>query len=281
MKNILKTILIIISIIFNSCTDVIDVDVSVAPSRLVIEASLDWEKGTLGNEQKIKLSISTPYFDSNINTMVTGASVKIINDNDATQYLFIDQDNGYYTITNFVPELNQSYTLEVLYNGETYIAHENLMSVVDIEEIYQSRENGFNNEALEVNVDFNDPADFDNFYLFKFQKQGDLLPVLLGISDEFTNGNETTVFYEREKDEDINQEEFAPGDIVNIHFYGISEQYYNYISLLIQQYENSGGPFSTTPVALKGNCINITVPEHYAFGYFRLTQVVKASYTFE
>ncbi len=38
--------------------------------------------------------------------------------------------------------------------------------------------------------------------------------------------------------------------------------------------------FDTTPVAVKGNCLNETNSDNYAFGYFRLTEVVKASYTF-
>ena len=274
-------IVIIINIVLISCTDVIDVEVPTAAPRLVIEASLDWEKGTIGNEQIIKLSTSTPYFDSEINNIVIGASVKVSNDNDGTEFVFDDQNNGNYKITNFIPVLNQSYTLEVVYNGEIYIAHENLLPVVDIVDIYQSKEVGSDDEALEVNLDFNDPSEEGNYYLFKVQEQADSLPHFLDISDEFTNGNLISVFYEREEDEDINQEEFKPGDIVDIKFYGISEQYYNYIGLLIQQYESVGDPFSTIPVALRGNCTNMTNPVNYAFGYFRLTQVVKESYTFE
>ena len=56
MKIHIKYILLTLSIHFISCNDVIDVDVPTATPRLVIEASLDWEKGTVGNEQTIKLS---------------------------------------------------------------------------------------------------------------------------------------------------------------------------------------------------------------------------------
>ena len=89
------------------------------------------------------------------------------------------------------------------------------------------------------------------------------------------------VFYEKEEDEDINQEEFEVGDVVDINFYGISETYHNYIQLLIEQYESTGDPFSSVPVVLKGNCTNPSNPDNFALGYFRLTQVVKASYTFQ
>lgn len=280
MKSFILYTLVIISIVTTSCTDVIDVDVQETAPRLVIEASIDWKKGSQGNQQIIKLSMLTPYFDTTVTDIVTGALVKVTNDSNNTMVLFTDQNNGNYTTNSFVPVLNQSYTLEVINNGETYIAHETLMPVSDIENIFQSTENGFNDEALEVNIEFYDPADIDNYYFMKFKVMGDLLPDLFAFSDEFTDGNLISVFYEREEDEDINQNEFEPGDVVNINLYGVSEQYNNYIELLISQYD-SGGPFSATPVPLKGNCINPTKPDNYAFGYFRLTEVVETSYTFQ
>jgi effector-binding domain-containing protein len=264
-----------------SCTDVIDVEVQNAAPRLVIEASIDWEKGTIGNEQLITLSQTVPYFDELTANEVVGASVKITNDTSGEEFVFTDQNDGTYTTDSFVPVFGNAYTLEVVYNGETYLAQETMISVVDIAEINQSVEDGFNDEALELNVLFNDPEDEENFYLFRFQEEGDLLPELLDISDEFTNGNQMTIFYEKEEDEDINQEEFESGDIVAIKFHGISERYYNYIRLLIEQYESVGDPFSTTPVPLKGNCTNPENPDNYAFGYFRLSETVTTSYTFE
>lgn len=281
MKTYIQPLIIIIFTILTSisCEDVIDVDVQTAPSRLTIEASLDWEKGTMGNEQTIKLSISTPYFDTQTNTAVTNASVKVTNTDSLEEFIFTHQENGIYTTTNFVPVLDNTYSLEVIYNDETYSATEMMVSVTDVVGVYQSKDKGFDSDLLEVNIDFQDPEDEKNFYLFKFQRQGDVLPELEDFDDEFTNGNLINEWYEKEDDDTEENEEFAPGDIVDIHFYGISEDYYNYIRILIEQ-NDSGGPFGTTPVALKGNCININNPDNYAYGYFRLTQVVKTSYTF-
>ena len=280
MKNTIIYILSIIIVLLTSCTDVIDVDLQNAPPRLTIEASLDWEKGTPGSEQTIKLSTSTPYFDKNINTAVTGASVKVINDGTGQEFPFLDQNNGRYTTFSFIPVLNQTYTLEVIYMGETYTATETLLPVVDITSISQSTEKGFSDTDLEVNVTFTDPAEETNFYLFRFHAQGDILPFLETAKDEFVNGNDINWWFEKDDDEDNNIKAFAPGDVVDIAFYGISERYYNYMRLLIEQSEGTG-LFSPIPVALKGNCINLDNPANYAYGYFRLTQVVRESYTFE
>ena len=107
------------------------------------------------------------------------------------------------------------------------------------------------------------------------------MPYLEDGDDEFVNGNEISWYFEKEEDDSTDKiEAFVPGDIVDIELYGISEEYSNYIGILIEQSEG-GGLFSSTPVALKGNCINLTDPENFAYGYFRLTEVVKKSYTFE
>ncbi|MEO0526359.1 MAG: DUF4249 domain-containing protein [Bacteroidota bacterium] len=281
MKTYLRSIILCITVVFASCEDVIEVEVQTAQERLTIEASLDWEKGTTGNQQTVKLSTSTSFFDTASNTAVLGASVTVTNDNSGAEFVFTDQNNGEYTTEDFVPVLNQSYTLSVRYNGERYTANETLMPVTDITELTQSTEDGFDDEALEVNVIFTDPEDEDNFYLFRFQERGDLLPELEELDDEFVNGNEISWFYEKEEDETTNTEEFAPGDIVDIELLGISRAYFNYVSILIEQAEGDGGPFSTTPVPLRGNCINLDNPDNYAHGYFRLTEVVRTSFTFQ
>ncbi|NJB72105.1 hypothetical protein GGR42_002596 [Saonia flava] len=278
MKQYIRISILFLTIALASCTDVIDVDVQNAPARLVIEASLDWEKGTVGNNQTIKLSTSTPYFDTTTNSIVTGASVKVTHDADGAEFIFADQNNGNYTNDTFVPILDDSYTLEVIYNGDIYSATEKLMSVTDITDIVQSKDKGFDEEAIEISTIFTDPEEEENYYFFKFQRQGDLLPYLEVGDDEFVNGNEIDWWYEIEEDEYENIEPLAPGDVVAINFYGISDAYYNYMSILIEQTE-SDGPFSSTPVALKGNCINLTTPDNYANGYFRLSQVIRTSYT--
>jgi len=281
MHNYIKVIILILVTSIMSCTDVIDVEVQEDTTRLVIQASLDWEKGTAGNEQFVKLSTSTNFFETSSSTAITGASVSVINDTSGDEFVFADQNNGMYATSDFVPVLNQSYTLEIVYNGETYTAKETLTPVTDITDLYQGREDGFDDEELELHVEFTDPEDEENYYLFRFQKEGDLLPEFEVGDDEFINGNEIDTWYETEEDEDTDKiEAIQPGDVVTVEMYGVSEAYYNYMDILIDQI-GGVGIFSATPVAVKGNCINLTNPDNYAHGYFRVTQVVKGSYTFE
>ena len=279
MNRFINFLALLLLVFFTACTDVIDVEVPSEEPRLVIEASINWEKGTSGSNQTIYLSKSTPFFETNGNVPVSGASVVITNTSDGSFFEFNDQNDGSYTTSNFIPVLNDSYTLEVMSEGETYSAQETFMPVVPILEVYQSTEK-FLPEVLEVNFDFLDPVEEENYYYIKFKEQADTFPRLLDFKDEFVNGNLISVFNERQENEDINQVEYAPGDTVNMELIGISKRYYEYIQLLINQSE-SGGPFDTTPVALRGNCTNQNDPNNFAHGYFRLTEVAKASYTFE
>ena len=260
-----------------SCVDVIDVDVPTETPRLVIEASLDWEKGTVGNVQNIKLSLSRPFFEITIPS-VENAVVTVVKNDDNTTFTFAHQNDGIYTTNNFIPQIGQSYTLTVLYNNETYTATETLSAVPEITSVYQSIEGGFDEELIEISVTFNDPVE-ENNYLMKFTKQNDdVFPVFYSFDDEFRNGNEITIFYERDI-EDSQHQNFEVGDIININFHAISKRYYNYMSLLLKQFEE-GSPFSTVPVPL-GNCINSTDSNKYPYGYFRVTQVERRTYTLQ
>jgi len=282
MTNYIKLTFVLVLLSFTSCSDVIDVEVPTATERLNIEASIDWQKGTTGNEQTIILSTSTPYFDTTIDNTVVGASVKVTNIDSGTEYIFTDQSNGTYTISNFTPVINNTFTLEVLYNNEVYIATETMIAVPAINRAEQSLEGGFDDEVLDVTIYWDDPEAEENFYFSKFDYQELLFPNLDTGSDEFSNGNEMDEFFERDKeDDDGNSTEFLPGDTVEISLYGISERYYNYLSLLLDQYYGGGNPFSSIPAELRGNCINVTNPENYAFGYFRLSEYDTLTYTFE
>ncbi|WP_282118015.1 DUF4249 family protein [Maribacter aquivivus] len=279
MQNPIKFIALLFLCTLVSCTDVIDVDVQTDTIRLVVEASLDWEKGTTGNEQTITLRTSTPFFDTQ-STDVVGAQVSVTNDVNGEVYLFTDQADGTYTTDTFNPQLDASYTLEIIYDGQTYTANDTLNPVADIIDVFQDTEDGFDDETIELHIVFNDfEAEGDN-YLFKFERPQDLLPTLETGDDEFINGNEVDWWYEIDDDEDEEIKPLLPGDVVNISMHGISRSYFNYMDIVIDQM-GGVGIFEATPVDVRGNCINTTNPDNYAHGYFRVTETNRVSYMVE
>ncbi|WP_179335589.1 DUF4249 domain-containing protein [Winogradskyella costae] len=268
--------LIYISLVLSfltNCEDVIDVDLNTTDPKLVIEASINYFKNTLGNDQSIKLSLSAPFFDDTI-PPANGASIQIT-DTAGNIFNFIEESNtGIYNNNTFIPIIDETYTLVINYDGEIYTATETLTSVVPIDYIEQNNEGGFSGEDIELKAYYNDPLGINNYYFFEFISDIPVIPTLSVYDDTFTDGNEIFGFY---TEEDLEQ-----GDIVTIRNYGISSQFYDFMFILLQQGGDSGGgPFETQPATIRGNCINTTTPDNFPFGYFRLSEVDEVIYTVE
>lgn len=254
----------ILFLTFFSCEEVIDLDVPMSEPRLVIDASINWVKGTPGNEQEIKLSLSAPYFETEI-LPATGAQVSI-SDSNNNEFVFIEEQTGLYKNYTFTPVIDGNYNLTIVYEGDIYTASETLKSVTEIEFVEQTDDAGFSGDETELKAYFSDPADQENFYFFEFIDSSLAFPSLEVYKDEFVNGNQIFGFY---SDEDLD-----PGDEIIIRNHGVSERFYQFMFVLLQQNgENSGGPFETQPATVRGNCINQTNPDKFPFGYFRLSEV--------
>lgn len=265
--------LIIISIFFQSCEDVIQVDLNSAAPRLVIDAAINWEKETTGAEQKITLSTTTGYY-SNVIPKVSGATVSIKSSGNLS-YIFSEIPNtGEYQCYNFEPIIGETYTLTVIYKGETYTAVETMQSVTAIESILQNNEGGFSGEDYEIEVSFQDPLD-KNFYMAKFFPNIYKSPSYIILKDEFTNGNKNTWFF---SDADLTK-----GNTISITHYGVSETYFNYMNKMISISSSSGGgsPFQTPPATVRGNIVNQTNSNNYALGYFSLSEIDVDNFTIE
>ena len=278
MKNIhiyyrLGVLIIMIGLI-NSCTDVIDVSVPNGGARLVVDASINWQKGTTGETQTIHLRKSTAYFANTTDEPVIGASVTVTKENDGSIFVFTDQNDGSYTTSEFVPEVDATYHLEIVYNGDTYASTERLIAGPEINRVEQTIEGSGDDTEIQLQVFFDDLEDVENYYLGGFTPSNLPIPALRVISDEFTDGNEN--FIENDNDN------YVAGVTVDINVFGISQRYYDYLSILIQQSgSDEAGPFPTTPVQLKGNCINVNDSSEEVLGYFRLGEFDATSYTIE
>jgi hypothetical protein len=257
--------------LFTSCEEVIDLNVPSESPRLVIDASINWFKGTSGNEQQIKLTLTAPYFE-NLVPPANGAQIQI-HDSHNNVYIFNEDGvTGIYKNTTFSPVLNETYYLSITYDGETYTGSETLKSVASINYVEQNDNGGFSGNETELKAFYTDPIDEENYYFFEFISDIPVIPSLEVYKDEFTNGNEIFGFY--------TEEDLTTGDQVIIRNYGISKQFYTYMFILLQQNsQEGGGPFETQPATVRGNCINQTNPKNYPLGYFRVSEVDELIYT--
>jgi len=262
MKKI-TALFILLSSLFYSCEEVVDLDLSTQKPRLVIDAAIDWEKGTDGSQQTIRLTTTTAYYDPNV-PPVSGAIVFITDENGLVFDFTEAVGTGNYNCQTFLPEIGLSYTLTVIHEGQTYIAQENLMSVPEITSVEQNNEGGFLGEDIELRYYYQDDPNAENYYLEREESAIIPYPDFSTSSDEFSNGNLSFGIF--------SNEDLAVGDQVNIRLYGITRRYFEYMEKLLA-ITGGGGPFGTAPATVRGNIVNQSQESNFALGYFRLAEV--------
>ena len=179
MKTVIKYLIVVISFAFISCEDVVDVDLNNSEPKLVIDASIKWEKGTTGNEQTIRLTTTGDYFNNAV--PVANGAIVTITDSSNTIYTFIeDGTTGNYKCTNFNPVINETYTLSVTYKGQTYTSIDKLYAVPTITTIEQDN-GGITGNEIELKFNFQDNGAEENFYLEEYKVPFRPFP-LLGVS---------------------------------------------------------------------------------------------------
>ena len=122
-------------LLFASCEKVISVEVEEGEKKLIVDGFLTNGAGA----QKIKLTISQPYFESATPTPAIGASVKVISSAGDT-FVFVDNGtNGEYIWTpvgnDTLCKVGLHYTLEINYNGSAYQSYSNVPIATNIDSI--------------------------------------------------------------------------------------------------------------------------------------------------
>ncbi len=269
-------------LVFTSCDDVVNIDLKDNPPKLVIEALINWEKETTGNEQTIFLRESTSFFKKEI-INATGATVSITHENGSV-FNFTESNPGEYNTTEFIPEIDAAYTLSITYKNEEYTAVEKMIPVVPIKRVDQRIEDIADEEIPVVVFYFDDPETDKNFYLVNYLPDFQEKKSFGFGRDEFQDGNEIEIVLDSEyiiPDSDEEIREFTSGDVIELKLFGISREFHDYFNILVEQAEPSTGPFSLAPAGANGNCINITNPQNRPLGYFRLSEVATEIYTYK
>ncbi len=271
MKKIYLYLTAIFSVVFVGCEEVVDVNTTTALPRLVVDAGIHWEKGSAGNAQKIKLTMTTNFFNA-APPAVSGATVFITNGDDSVFDFTETPGTGEYVCDTFVPQIGQTYTLTVIHNGRTITATETMMPTPAIDYIAQETIPGIEDEEdqAQIKAFFTDNGATDDFYLVRFQSSVTAIPEYFAVDDEFFQGNQVFGLY-------LNPD-LKPGGILGVTLYGISERYFHYMEKLIS-ISYGAGPFATPSGVLRGNLINTTNPDDYVLGYFSVSETSTQIYT--
>tara|TARA_R110002020_G_scaffold323714_1_gene539474 strand:- start:3567 stop:4382 length:816 start_codon:yes stop_codon:yes gene_type:complete len=255
--------LLLLSIIYVGCEDVVELELPDSDPRLVIDASFatTFNAGKIQTEGAVILSLSAPFYDTG-NPPVNNATVYITNTTTDEVHNFIEVgDSGaYITQYQWNPEFLSQYVLTVISGNETYEGTATLIPTVPLDEVQQGDGTLFSGEETEIVVKFTDNGSRDDHYLFDLD-----FNLYLTTEDRFYQGEQFVFSYF--------YEDLDPGQEITVRINGVDRQYHDYMTLLIEQSgQNGSGPFQTLPSTLRGNMVNRTNPDNYAYGYFSLSE---------
>ncbi|MEZ4854167.1 DUF4249 family protein [Flavobacterium sp.] len=272
MKNIKYLILFLLAFLGFSCEKVVDVALDEAEPRLVIDAVIRWQKGTLGNEQLIKLSLTNDFYSSTV-LPASGAVVTITN---STNEVFEFTQQGTtenYICTNFIPTINETYVLEVLYKNEVYTATNTLLATPSIVNIEQNTIDTFGDETIQIKYFFQDNATTTDYYLMGVINPNKQVPEFGILDDEFSQGQQLFGYYASSETE--------PGITLLLSVQSMSYGFYDYMNKLVPIASSDSNPFATPTGTLRGNIINQTNTDNFALGYFHLAEIDAVEYLVE
>lgn len=271
MKTIYKYILTVCAAaLIYSCEETIKVDTSSTDSKVVIEGLVTNKRGG----SYVKLSRSRNFYDNGQTGRITDAQVTV-NTSTGEQIVFIHNPSGgtdslgyYYPNPNFAGSIGTSYTLNVEVNGQTYTALDELLPVTSIDSMtVEIDEDQFEDpdEPGEYYAAFmyaKEPQDREDYYLFKFYKNGESIldwPTDIYVFDDETLG------------ESIDHVEIADyykeGDVIKAEIYSLTREAFIYYSDLATLINNDGGMFSPPPANPRNNLSN------GALGFFQASAV--------
>jgi len=286
--------ILLCAILFFSCEDTIDVDLPEVETRLIVDGLVRVDKSQDLVDVKIKLRESSNFFEENQPTQAE--SVLIYYGKPTSGGLF--EDISFSTLVEkdlgsgiYVPNLEQDqirtafvepgvvFILQITHQGKRYYAQTEYAPTVPIDNLEQGTDTFLDEEETEIIVTFTDNGDEDNFYLFDFMNSEFLV-----VEDEFFQGQQFSFSY-------FYDDEITAGETVTVSILGATEEFYNYMDLVLEQTENNGGVFQTPVATVRGNVFDITGldninlfdnverPNDYALGYFAMVQEYTATLT--
>ena len=267
MKNIKNQIvsIFILSFIASGCTENINnIQLDSTRTRLVVEGYISTDT----TRQMVKLSKLGDALNSEPIHLISNALITI-SDGFTTFGLTEDQTkNGtYYTASSVYGVPGRTYTLLIrnvdINNDqvmEEYTAQSLLKRTNPVDSIHLIYNNSTPREkGWSVNLYSLDPGNGRNFYLIKILKNNKLLTDSIfkysiadnnGFEGKYYDGFPVYNLREERKDEKL-----IPGDTITLEMYGITEDYYSFISSYITDYYPKvpifSGPSANIPTNIK------------------------------
>jgi hypothetical protein len=262
-------------ILFQSCEDVVDLDLDDTEILLVVEGEVNDEDSI----QWVRLSRTTDYFENQPPdySFWSEATVNLYqNDN-----LFGTMDYNSSTSRFEIPltaQTGEEYYIRIdLPNGKSYQSEvERINRVNPIDTIWYevNDEPTFGDETeWEIYIESQEEPGKGDYYQWKVYLNGEYQAEPNDLSfaeDELVDGNYIEEFDVYTFDEEEYDELIAPTGYIDVVVYqtSISRLNYEFLSDLASQTAFAGGPFSPPPAALRGNLRSLSNEDERVLGFF-------------
>lgn len=263
--KILKNILFLLfglSVIFTSCTDIVDVEINDEDLDLyIVEAMLNTKDS---NNVYVRLSKTVKVTDDVANPAVSDAEI-YIKDLDNTSFadtLVETSVQGLYMLKpgkEYKPIVGHNYELKIITpEGVTITAEEHLMEVPNLDSVQVWKSLRGDLEFFAVFISSEEPAGVGNFYKWDIYVNGSLLHLAENMAFADDGDVDGNYVYELEIFTDFHDPSDDPllsiGDTVVVEQNSISKTGYDfYLGMVNQAF--SGGPFSVPPANLPTNLV--------------------------
>ena len=279
LKTIVTSILVLS---LWSCEDVIQVDVPSEDPRLIVDAIVRVDVEQPVTLVRVKVSETNSFFGTVPPANLQQITMSNLDNPGGDGQVLNEEVPGSGIYSEFFPTdelIADTWFLQIDFEDKFFVATSNFVPTVPINSLTQGTETLFDEDDIEVIVNFTDAPDREDFYLFDFD-----LDNFLVSEDTFFEGQEFefSYFY----DDDI-----EPNTELEISILGVDESFYNYMDQLIIQSGDDFGPFETPALTVRGNIINATdidndnnfnnlnSANNFALGYFAIVQEYKSTIT--
>ena len=286
MKKIIYILLL--SLAFGACEDVIDVDLDQGESQLVVDAFVTNDTTV----QTIRLTKSADYFLNAPTPAATNAQVRVLGPNNTIYNFNSDQAGNYLydpSTNGALDSIGFPYRLEIQYEGKTYTSISILNPVPEIDSITQS----FEEEELGSEAGYYTQfwaRDFfgrEDYYWIKAFKNGRPIDTLdnsnLTLSQDAAfsgNAADGFAFILPIRAAITNEEEpFEVGDVSSVELLSLNADVFEFLEQLTIQ-ANNGGLFSTPPANIRSNIKDAAGnSQEEVLGVFSMSAISRASKT--
>lgn len=251
------------ALVFTACEKIVEIEIPSEETRLVIESEIYSSRDIW----KVKLSLNQPYFDQDAADDVAAASVFIVELGADTVFLAYQDTGVYVSADSHQCVVGNSYELNVVYNGQTYKAVEQLQNAFPIDELlsfFLPPDVSFFPTGNYVFIQGQIDSTKDNFYVFKTYRNDTLKSTDLD-DDGF---GPVTLLNSSFNIDDIPGElarqnlprpilfDVLAGDTIRVEQFAVTEDYYKFLGDLAAQQNRSGTPFDPPPANPNNNISN-------------------------